>query len=152
MFLLQPTVAVNASYNTPMVKALGGAFYGGSWHDIPQYASGGSPHGSLFVAGEAGAELVGHIGGRTEVLNQSQIAASIAAGVHRNLGMVGVTASGGYNLSDGSNEDVLYRAFSRALADSDLGGDIELDGNVLYRAMVNRNRANTRLTGVNAMA
>ena len=147
-----PTVAVNASYNTPMVKAMGGAFYGGSWHDIPQYASGGSPHGSLFVAGEAGAELVGHIGGRTEVLNQSQIAASIAAGVHRNLGMVGVTASGGYNLSDGSNEDVLYRAFRRALDETDFGGDVELDGDTIYRAMVRRNRANTRLTGVNAMA
>ena len=52
----------------------------------------------------------------------------------------------------GMTENLLYRAFSRALADSDLGGDIELDGNTLYKAMVNRNRANTRLTGVNAMA
>ena len=47
---------------------------------------------------------------------------------------------------------MMYRAFSRALADSDLGGDIELDGNILYRAMVQRNRQNTRVTGVNAMA
>jgi hypothetical protein len=50
------------------------------------------------------------------------------------------------------SEEMLYRAFSRALADSDLGGDIELDGGVLYSKMVNRNRLNTRLTGVNAMA
>ena len=147
-----PTVAVNASYNTPMVKAMGGAFYGGNWHDIPQYASGGSPHGSLFVAGEAGAELVGHIGGRTEVLNQSQIAASIAAGVHRTLSASGVRAGGSYSLSDGSNEDILYRAFRRALDETDFGGDVELDGDTIYRAMVRRNRANTRLTGVNAMA
>lgn len=63
-----------------MWKAEGGAFYGGKWHDIAQYATGGVPnHGSLFMAGEAGAEIVGHIGGRTEVLNQSQIASTIAA-------------------------------------------------------------------------
>ena len=60
--------------------AKGGAFYGGAWHDIPQYASGGLPdHGSLFIAGESGAEIVGHVGGRTEVLNQSQLASTMAA-------------------------------------------------------------------------
>lgn len=53
---------------------------------------------------------------------------------------------------EGVGEDVLYRAFSRALADSELGGDISLDGEVLYKRMVSRNRQNTRLTGVNAMA
>lgn len=59
-------------------EANGGAFYGGSWHNIAQYANGGLPsHGSMFVAGERGAELVGHVGGRTEVLNQSQIASTI---------------------------------------------------------------------------
>lgn len=63
-----------------MWKAEGGAYYGGKWHDIAQYATGGVPnHGSLFMAGEAGAEIVGHVGGRTEVLNQSQIASTIAA-------------------------------------------------------------------------
>lgn len=67
----------------------------------------------------------------------------------------GMSASGGgvrYSIESGDNEEVLYRAMSRALADSELGGDIELDGEVLYKRMVNRNRANTRLTGVNAMA
>lgn len=142
----KPTIGVST------YDALGGAFYGGNWHSIPQYASGGAPHGSLFVAGEAGAELVGHIGGRTEVLNQSQIAATIAAGVHRTLSASGVRAGGSYSLSDGSNEDILYRAFRRALDETDFGGDVELDGDTIYRAMVRRNRANTRLTGVNAMA
>ena len=65
----------------------------------------------------------------------------------------GIPSSAASSESDGNmTENLLYRAFSRALADSDLGGDIELDGNTLYKAMVNRNRANTRLTGVNAMA
>ena len=60
------------------VQALGGSYYGGSWHDIPQYAKGGKPnYGSMFIAGEAGPEIVGHLNGRTEVLNKSQIAATI---------------------------------------------------------------------------
>ena len=49
---------------------------------VPQYASGGIPtHGTMFVAGEAGAEVVGHINGRTEVLNASQLASAIHAAV-----------------------------------------------------------------------
>ena len=59
--------------------AKGGAFANGSWHDIPQYAAGTLNAGSMFVAGEAGPELVGHVGSRTEVLNQSQLAATMAA-------------------------------------------------------------------------
>lgn len=53
---------------------------------IPKYA-GGTPnaHGSMFIAGEAGAELVGHINGRTEVMNRFQLASvmehSISAGM-----------------------------------------------------------------------
>lgn len=59
-------------------RANGGIYYNGNWKDIPQYANGGAPsHGSMFVAGEKGAEIVGHINGRTEVLNQSQIASAI---------------------------------------------------------------------------
>ncbi len=62
--------------------ANGGAFFGGSWHNIAQYATGGIPrHGTIFAAGEAGAEVVGHIGGRTEVLNQSQMAAVMYSSV-----------------------------------------------------------------------
>ena len=62
----------------PSLKETGGAFYRGSWHNIKQYANGGMPsHGSMFIAGERGAEIVGNINGRTEVLNQSQIASTI---------------------------------------------------------------------------
>lgn len=64
-------------------KANGGVFYGGTWKNIKQYANGGAPsHGSMFVAGEHGAEIVGHINGRTEVLNQSQIASAIYNAVY----------------------------------------------------------------------
>lgn len=47
------------------------------WKNIPMYANGTNNaglHGSMFVAGENGAEMVGHINGQTEVLNRSQIA------------------------------------------------------------------------------
>ncbi len=82
-------------------KAEGGAFYGGKWHSIPQFSSGGVitkdfmssfsaiPRyaggtvnaGSMFIAGEAGPELVGHVGGRTEVLNESQLASVMQSAV-----------------------------------------------------------------------
>ena len=77
---LQITDAFKPNGQRISLIASGGAFYDGKWHDIAQYATGGVPsHGSLFMAGEAGAEIVGHVGGRTEVLNQSQIASTIAA-------------------------------------------------------------------------
>ena len=129
--------------STAGTKALGGAFFGGRWHDIPQYASGTLNAGSMFIAGEAGPELVGHIGGRTEVLNASQIASAIAAGV------AGATYS--YD-AQGMSEEMLYNAFVRALNDSDIGGDTYLDGEVLYRSVRKHNDMNTRMTGVNAFA
>lgn len=64
-------------------RAKGGIFASGRWSDIPQYAGGkaGVNHGSLFWAGENGAEIVGNAGGRTEVLNKSQIASAIYSAV-----------------------------------------------------------------------
>lgn len=53
------------------------------------------------------------------------------------------------------SEETFYRAMLRALTDADFGEnvtEVNLDGNVLYRAMVRRNRMNTAATGVNAMA
>lgn len=70
-------------------RAAGGAFFNGIWHNIPQYASGTlNARGSMFVAGESGPEVVGHIGGRTEVLNQSQLAATMYASVHSAVAQV----------------------------------------------------------------
>lgn len=49
---------------------------------IPQYAEGGIPDtGSLFIANEAGPELVGQFGSGTGVANSDQIVAGITAGV-----------------------------------------------------------------------
>jgi hypothetical protein len=62
-------------------KALGGVYQNGIWRSIPQYARGTLRAGSIFAAGEAGPELVGHVGGRTEVLNKSQLASTMYSAV-----------------------------------------------------------------------
>ena len=102
---------------TGAAKAEGGAFYGGKWHSIPQFSSGGVitkdfmssfstvPRyaggtvnaGSMFIAGEAGPELVGHVGGRTEVLNESQLASvmqsAVAEGMQTAMSQMGGTGN-----------------------------------------------------------
>ena len=51
---------------------------------IPGFADGGFPNrGQLFVAREAGPELVGTIGGRTAVANNDQIVAAVSQGVYQ---------------------------------------------------------------------
>ena len=49
---------------------------------VEKYASGGIvPQGQLFIAREAGAEMVGQIGGHTAVANNQDIVASVSQGV-----------------------------------------------------------------------
>lgn len=92
-----PTVSVLARVNSirSSFRAKGGVYRNGFWNSIPQYASGGSPHGTMFIAGEAGPEIVGHVGGRTEVLNKSQIAATVSAGVYQAVIAANAQNSGG---------------------------------------------------------
>ena len=72
---------LNAKLGTYKLKftnaAIGGIISGGSIKRIPQYAGGTLNAGSVFVAGESGPEIMGHINGRTEILNRSQIASII---------------------------------------------------------------------------
>ena len=150
---------VRSVISTIFGKAAGGAFYGGKWHSIPQYAGGTTnAHGSLFLAGEAGPEVVGHVGGRTEVLNQSQLAAAVSAGVARAINSASFTvrsvaSAPTYMQSDnGYDEDTLYRAFLRALNDAEISNDTYLDGEKIYDSTVRYNQRRTRMTGVNAMA
>lgn len=86
---------------------------GGSYVGAPRYAEGGFPdEGQLFVAREAGAELVGNIGSRTAVVNNQQIVSAVSQGVARAVaGVVG-----------GSTELV-----------------VNLDGDVVYRTVIDKN-------------
>lgn len=87
--------------------------------NMTKYASGGFPSvGSVFIAGESGAEYVTTINGQTGVYNTDQMAAA------------------------------MYKAVSAALATMPRsGGDIYLDGEVIYRNVVNRNNNQVRSTG-----
>lgn len=63
-------------------KKDGGIYKNGRWSPIQSYASGGLPNqGQMFIAREAGPELVGTLGGHTSVMNNDQIVASVASGV-----------------------------------------------------------------------
>ena len=63
-------------------RAIGGILRNGIWQNLPSYAGGtAKAHGTIFRAGEAGAEIVGNVNGRTEVLNKSQIASAIYSAV-----------------------------------------------------------------------
>ena len=90
-------------------------------------------------------------------MNNNQIVASVSSGVARAISniqfhMEGLpTAFSAPNTSD-YDEEAMYRAMLRALNDSDVFPDeIDLDGDVVYRKMVQRNRSEKRRLGVNPM-
>lgn len=84
---------------------------------IPTFAAGGFPtQGQMFIARESGPEMVGRIDGRTAVANNDQIVDSVAKGVY-----MAVSSAGGMN------EDTLYRAFMRALKETDLTAVMDSD-------------------------
>lgn len=121
---------------------------------LPYLANGGilNGNGQLFVARESGPEIVGRFGNQTGVMNNQQIVDSVSAGVARAIASVKYALDTSYGSTD---EETMYRAMVRALTDTDFGDNetvVSLDGNVLYREMVRRNRNNTRMTGVNALA
>lgn len=152
-----PTIRVNAHYEN-VVNKNGGLYANGAWHNVTRYASGGFPRGSqLFWAREAGPELVGTLGGHTAVMNNDQIVASVSDGVARAIASIkfqlrGFPTPQPVTKDNEMDENTLYRAITRALADSDLSYDIELDGDKIYSSVVRRNRQNTRATGVNQLS
>jgi hypothetical protein len=91
---------------------------------IPYLAGGGMlDAGQLFVAREAGPELVANAGRKTAVMNNNQIVESVSQGV--------------------------YRAFIQAMAESGSNQVVEAKVNdkVLFEVIVGRNRQETMRTG-----
>ena len=77
------------------------------------YENGGFPDtGSLFVANEAGPELVGRIGGKTAVANQDQIVDALASGIYAPVFNAVVAAMSKY--SGGSTLNIDSEEFTRA--------------------------------------
>lgn len=71
------TITVNQINNSSEISSIKDAI-----GKLPLFASGGFPaQGQMFIAREAGAEMVGSIGRRTAVANNDQIVAGIAGGV-----------------------------------------------------------------------
>ena len=89
---------------------------------LPGFASGGFPTvGQLFVAREAGPELVGTMGGRSAVANNSQIISGIQVGVTN--AMSNVLRSSNTNGEDASEQNRLLReqnTLLRRIADKEL--------------------------------
>lgn len=79
--------AINKSNTLAGMSPTGGSAYGNSGPsagggNVRQHASGGFPDmGQMFIAREAGPELVGSIGSRTAVANNFQIVSGISHGV-----------------------------------------------------------------------
>lgn len=97
-FFSGKTVNVKTKGSTTK-KADGGVFSGGSWKPVKKYAVGGLPNmGQMFVAREAGPELVGTLGGHTAVMNNDQIVQSVSDGVYRAV----LAAMRGQKTSSGS--------------------------------------------------
>ena len=100
-------------------KAEGGVFSDNRWTDIPQYAGGTlNAHGSLFLAGEAGPEIVGHVGGRTEVLNKSQIAAAMYSAVQAAMAPVTATMAYAAQSMGGSGTEIDYTGMYDIIRDA----------------------------------
>ena len=91
---------------------------------IPYLAEGGVVDaGQMFVANEAGPEIVGNVGRKTAVMNNDQIVESVSQGV--------------------------YRAVVQAMAQSsgDQIVEAKVNDKVLFEVVVNRNRQETMRTG-----
>ena len=126
---------------------------------LPYLAGGGMVNaGQVFIARESGPEIVGQYGNKTGVMNNQQIVEAVSRGVANAIASIKFTLTNIPSITGfggGMDEETMYRAMVRALTDSNIGDNetvVNLDGNVLYRAMVRRNRMNTAATGVNAMA
>jgi hypothetical protein len=95
---------------------------------IPRLATGGLPEtGQMFIAREAGPEMVGSIGNRTAVVNNDQIVESVSRGVYQAV----VSAMG----QSGGTQVV----------------EAKVNDKVLFEVVVDRNRRETMRTGASPL-
>lgn len=95
---------------------------------VPTFADGGFvDEGQLFIAREAGAEMVGRIGRKTAVANNDQIVESVSQGVYEAV----QRANGETNSSNSRPITVI----------------VQMNGKELFRQMVDENNAAIRATG-----
>lgn len=100
---------------------------------IPKFAAGGFPEqGQLFLAREAGAELVGAIGNRTAVANNQQIVQGISTGV-----------------SEANSEliNIILAAAQQVVNAVERGGDIYMDGDKVGEKVTEYQNRQNRIYG-----
>lgn len=118
-------------YTFPTIK--GNVTTSGSQAQIKlkAYATGGFPdEGELFIAREAGAEMVGSIGRRAAVANNDQIVEAISAGVYQ-----AVRNANGGNGAGNRNTTVVAQC----------------DGKTLFKIVVDENNKVVRTTGTSPL-
>lgn len=99
--LLNKTLKNSVDWADQKLKALG-------------YANGGFPSmGEIFVAREAGPELVGKIGTRTAVANNAQIVDAIKAGVYEAVSAAGNSGSTVVQLDVRADEGIIVKKASQ---------------------------------------
>lgn len=99
---------------------------------VPKFASGGFPEsGQMFIAREAGPEMVGKIGNRTAVANNNQITAAITQAVVRGMLEIAPYFSGG---------------------EKDVRIYLEGDADRLFKIVKNKNDQYRSMTGKSAFA
>lgn len=95
--------------------------------NVSWYAKGGFPNvGEMFIAREAGPELVGQIGNKTAVANNDQIVSGIESGVYRAM-MAANSGNGGKNVT--------------------INATIEMDGEVVGRKVIKYHNGLVMQTG-----
>ena len=121
----------NANY--PTIKGTMSYSGGQAKMAIDAYANGGMPDvGQLFIAREAGAEMVGSIGRRTAVANNDQIVEAVKAGVYEAV----VAATSGGNSQNGGQAQVV---------------SANVNGKNLFEFVVDYARGETVRTGANPL-
>lgn len=130
-------ISLNVTYNTgvsankkKVYEALGLPGYPSlNWYT---YASGGFPDvGEMFIAREAGPELVGSIGRKTAVANNDQIVSGIESGVYRAM----VAANSSNNTGSGQTIRIIN----------------EIDGDVVGEKVIQYHNGRVIQTGVSPL-
>ena len=128
-----PKIKLSVTYDTnigSVKRALCKALGLDGWPNLSwsAYAQGGFPDvGEMFIAREAGPELVGSIGNRSAVANNDQIVSAVSKGVYQAV----VQAMGS------SNGDQVVEA--------------KVNDKVLFEVILNRNRQETMRKGFNPL-
>ena len=96
--------------------ATGGIYKDGRWQPVQRYASGGliGTSGQMFIAREAGPELVGTLGGNTAIMNNDQIVSSVSNGVAKAVSAVlGGQGNNPIEVVVKVDSEVLYRSVQK---------------------------------------